>query len=109
MSLYSAADVAFVGGSLLDYGGHNPLEPASYGIPVLFGPHMEHCRHSAQLLLQAGGGLEVSDGPQLGEAVSRLLRSGAERGLRGQAALEVVIGDRGNAERTAEALKEAIL
>jgi 3-deoxy-D-manno-octulosonic-acid transferase len=109
MSLYSAADVAFVGGSLLAYGGHNPLEPASYGIPVLFGPHMDHCRRSAQLLLKAGGGIEVSDGPQLGETISRLLQSDAERDERGQAALQVVIKDRGNAERTAEALRGKIL
>ena len=109
MRLYSAADVAFVGGSLLPYGGHNPLEPASYGIPVLFGPHMEHCRRSAHLLLQAGGGIQVMDGGQLKEVASRLFVSDENRNRRGQAALKVVRDGRGTSERTAEALKKTVL
>lgn len=109
MRLYSAADVAFVGGSLLPYGGHNPLEPASYGIPVLFGPHMEHCRRSTNSLLRAGGGIQVMNGGQLKEVVLRLFASDEERDRRGQAALQVVREGGGTSERTVEALKETIL
>jgi 3-deoxy-D-manno-octulosonic-acid transferase len=109
MRLYSAADVAFVGGSLLPYGGHNPLEPASYGIPVLFGPHMEHCHRSAHLLLHAGGGIQIMDGDQLKEMTSHLLLSSQERHRRGQASLRVVREGGGNAEQTVEALKETVL
>jgi len=109
MRLYSAADVAFVGGSLLPYGGHNPLEPASYGIPVLFGPHMENCQRSADLLLQAGGGIQVTDGAQLKEVASRLLLSTQERHRRGQASLRVVQESFGTSQRVVEALKEKVL
>jgi len=109
MRLYSAADVAFVGGSLLPYGGHNPLEPASYGIPVLFGPHMEHCQRSADLLLQAGGGIHVTDGAQIKEVASRLLLSTQERHRRGQASLRVVQESFGTSQRVVEALKEKVL
>lgn len=109
MRLYSAADVAFVGGSLMPYGGHNPLEPAAYGIPVLFGRHMENCRRSAQLLLQAGGGVQVADGVELKEIASRLFHSDEERRRRGQAALRAVQESRGSSEKTVQALKERVL
>jgi 3-deoxy-D-manno-octulosonic-acid transferase len=109
MRLYAAADVAFVGGSLLPYGGHNPLEPASYAIPVFFGPHMEHCRRSAHSLLRAGGAIQVEDGMQLKEMASRLFVSGEERHRRGQAALQVVREGGGISERMAQALKETVL
>jgi 3-deoxy-D-manno-octulosonic-acid transferase len=109
MRLYSAADVAFVGGSLLPYGGHNPLEPAAYGIPVLFGRHMEHCRRSAQLLLHGGGGIQVASGIELTKATSRLFHSDEERLRRGQAALRAVQESRGSSEKTVQALKETVL
>jgi 3-deoxy-D-manno-octulosonic-acid transferase len=106
--LYAAADVAFVGGSLLPYGGHNPLEPASYGLPVLFGPHMEHCRQSARLLLENDGGLQVGDGQELQDHIWRLFQNGEERHRRGARALRAVHMSLGAARRTAEAVKEAI-
>ena len=53
-ALYAHADVAFVGGTLAPVGGHNVLEPAQAGCPVLFGPHPENARESAALLLAAG-------------------------------------------------------
>ncbi len=109
MRLYAAADVAFVGGSLLPYGGHNPLEPASYGIPVLFGPHMEHCHRSAHALLQAGAGIQVADGDELREVASRLLWSQDERRRRGQASRHVVLRGAGASQRTVDALKETVL
>ena len=62
-AVYVIADAAFVGGSLMPYGGHNPLEPAACGVPVLFGPHMDHTRKSAELLLESGGDIMV-EGPK---------------------------------------------
>jgi 3-deoxy-D-manno-octulosonic-acid transferase len=59
--LYAAADVAFVGGSLVPIGGHNLLEPAALGIPVLTGPSHSNSREVAQALLQCGAALEVAD------------------------------------------------
>lgn len=71
--LYGYAKVAFVGGSLRPFGGHNPLEPAICGTPVLFGPSMESQQESAQWLLNAGYARRVSDADSLAEAVSRNL------------------------------------
>jgi len=56
--VYSLADVAFVGGSLVPVGGHNLLEPAIHGVPVLFGRYVESCQEVAQRLKAAGGGFE---------------------------------------------------
>jgi 3-deoxy-D-manno-octulosonic-acid transferase len=109
MRLYSAADVAFVGGSLLPYGGHNPLEPASYGIPVLFGPHMEHCCQSASLLLDSEGGIRVENGGELKKNLLWLFENDEERHRRGARALHAVQKSVGAAHRTSEALRGAIL
>src|SRR3546814_15742546 len=57
---FAAADVAFVGGSLVPIGGHNVLEPAALGLPVLFGPHMHNFVAARDLLLAAQAGIEVS-------------------------------------------------
>ena len=72
-SLYAAADVAFVGGSLVSIGGHNLLEPASFGLPVLTGPSYFNARDIARLLLIQGsgaaGGERARVGGGLGAAV----------------------------------------
>jgi 3-deoxy-D-manno-octulosonic-acid transferase len=109
LRLYAAADVAFVGGSLLPFGGHNPLEPASYGLPVLFGPHMEHCRESARMLLDSSGALQVADVQELQDHVGRLLKNSEERRQRGAGALQAVQKSLGASRRTAEAVKEALI
>jgi 3-deoxy-D-manno-octulosonic-acid transferase len=108
LRLYAAADVAFVGGSLLPFGGHNPLEPASYGLPVLFGPHMDHCRQSARLLLNSDGGLEVNGVEELQAHIERLMQNDEERCRRGASALQAVQASLGASRRTAEALKGAM-
>ena len=71
--------IAFVGGSLVPVGGHNMLEPAALGVPVLFGPHTEHFTEPAAMLEQAGGGERVSDARSLGRAVAELLRDPERR------------------------------
>jgi len=70
---YQMARVAFIGGSLVPKGGHNPLEPAAYGVPVLFGPHMEDFQEIARDLENCGGGATVGSASELTEAVSRIL------------------------------------
>jgi 3-deoxy-D-manno-octulosonic-acid transferase len=72
LRFYAMSDIAFVGGSLAPTGGHNILEPASLGVPVLFGPHMQNFRESAALILSCGGGFQVKDGEEL-TAVLQLL------------------------------------
>lgn len=58
---YSIADIAFVGGSLVSIGGHDPVEPASLGKAVIFGPHMENASEAADALLTSGGAKVVND------------------------------------------------
>ncbi len=64
-----ASDIAFVGGSLVDVGGHNVLEPAALARPVLFGPHMHNFLAARDLLLACGAAQEISDAAALAKAV----------------------------------------
>jgi 3-deoxy-D-manno-octulosonic-acid transferase len=59
IGFYNMADIGFVGGSLVPIGGHDPVEPASLGKTVLFGPHMDNASEAAHTLLKSGGALEV--------------------------------------------------
>lgn len=77
--LYGVSDLVFMGGSLVPVGGHNPLEPASCGVPVLFGPHMENFRETAALFIASGAGERVPDGAGLVAAVALLAGSQAKR------------------------------
>lgn len=88
---YAAADVAFVGGSLVPIGGHNLLEPAALGMPVVTGPHNFNSEDIAQLLLEAGGLEVVAGEAELGPAVATLLADPALRVQRGEQARRVVV------------------
>jgi 3-deoxy-D-manno-octulosonic-acid transferase len=74
-SLYVHATVAFIGGSLRPFGGHNPLEPALAGAPVIFGPHMEDQRDAAELLVALDAATQVTDAISLANAVAARLRA----------------------------------
>lgn len=89
VEFFAAADLAFVGGSLVRVGGHNLLEPARLGKPVLFGPHMINYRELAAEMLRQGAAMEVSDARDLAAAVSDLLADPAKRQRMGQRAAEV--------------------
>jgi 3-deoxy-D-manno-octulosonic-acid transferase len=71
--IYAAADLVFVGGSLVARGGHNILEPAALGKPVLFGPHMENFSAAAETLTEAGAAFVARDGQELGQLAIRLV------------------------------------
>jgi len=104
--LYGAADVAFVGGTLAPYGGHNPLEPASLGVPVLVGAHTESCALEAELLIGRGGAARVRDGEELLVRVRSLLDDDSERASMGGRALMAVSSGRGATARTLEVLRK---
>jgi 3-deoxy-D-manno-octulosonic-acid transferase len=98
--LYSIGDVVFVGGSLIPLGGHNMLEPALRGKPVLFGPYTANFREAASLLLDGGGGLLVRDAGELADALRRLLDDPRQRGQVGAAAREAALSRHGAARKT---------
>jgi 3-deoxy-D-manno-octulosonic-acid transferase len=72
LTLYGCADVAFIGGSLIERGGHNPLEAAAYGIPVITGPHVFNFLHVYPALLEDEGCLQVSSVDELAPLLSEL-------------------------------------
>ncbi|UPY37424.1 3-deoxy-D-manno-octulosonic acid transferase [Sediminicoccus sp. KRV36] len=71
--LYRAADIAFIGGSLVPHGGQNPLEAARLGCPMIFGPHMENFQEASGGLLAAGGARQVQDAAALAATMADML------------------------------------
>lgn len=100
--LYRDATVAFVGGTLVPVGGHNLLEPAVWGKPVLFGPHTDHCAEVAALLLHAGGGRVVDGAHGLAQSLRELLANSDDLTRMGNAAQHVVADNQGALQRSAE-------
>ena len=96
---YAAADIAFVGGSLVQIGGHNLLEPAALGKPVLTGPYTYNAEDIARLLQDAGAARIVTDADELGEAVINLLGDAGERLRLGTLGRGVVDSNRGALDR----------
>jgi len=92
---YAASDIGFVGGSLVKKNGHNPIEPAACGLPVIFGPNMQDFSEIAAALLTAGGANEVSGCDDLTRLLKTLLASPQLRTEQGLAALQCVKSQRG--------------
>lgn len=101
---YGSADVAYVGGSLVPRGGHNVLEPAVAGRPVLFGPHVFNFAEVVQELKESGGGIEVADAEELAEWTLRLLSDPDMRSEVGRKGRAFVSNNRGAVDRVAELL-----
>lgn len=98
--LYSLADAAFVGGSLVPAGGHNILEPAWFSKPPVFGRSMENFRDMAAQFLAAKGGIEVSSGPMLGKVWEQLVEDKTTREKMGAAARTLSERNRGATARS---------
>lgn len=96
---YALADVAFVGGSLAPVGGHNVLEPAALGLPVLFGPQMHNFVAARDLLLGTGAAEQIPDAAALASAVQALLRDTARAQVMGRAGQAAVAANRGALDR----------
>ncbi len=97
--LYACADLAFVGGSLVPNGGHNYLEPAALGLPVLSGPHRFNFTEISELLEGAGALQVVADEGALAVAVQQWLQDSSARQRAGQAGQAVVADNQGALER----------
>ncbi|HCS88792.1 MAG: 3-deoxy-D-manno-octulosonic acid transferase [Thiohalocapsa sp. PB-PSB1] len=95
----AAADVAFVGGSLVPAGGHNLLEPAALGVPVLIGPHNFNFAEITRLLVNSEAAVSVADADELGRWLTRWLGDAAERARVGENGRRAVEQNRGALER----------
>lgn len=101
---YAMAEVVFIGGSLVAAGGHNPLEPAAAGVPVLFGPHMEDFSEIAVALTACGGGGQVDSVDALTAALRDILADAELRRTRAAAAAACVRANSGVVEHHLEAV-----
>ncbi len=93
--VYGLAAIAYVGGSLVSRGGQNPLEPARWGAPLLWGPHMENFRDLGSLFAESGAALPVKNAEELLAAVRDLLASPERREKMGRLARSVADAQRG--------------
>jgi len=108
IEFYAAADVAFVGGSLVPVGGHNLLEPAALERPVIVGPQTFNFEEVTEDLVNAGAALRIADADALGPTVVRLLSREVERRSMGEAAHRVMARERGAVDRTMEIVEEVL-
>ncbi|MDT8284418.1 MAG: hypothetical protein RQ767_02750, partial [Thermovirgaceae bacterium] len=101
---YALADAAFVGGSLVPVGGHNLLEPAMHGVPVLTGPYTHNFRDIAFRLTEAGGCIRVDSADEVESILRSLLDDGSLRERAGKAALEALHRASGASWRNQQAI-----
>ena len=106
-SVYSLAAVAFVGGSIADAGGHNPLEPAQFGVPIVIGPNYANFRAITEDL-RAHDALRIADKDQLPDILVELLTNGEEAHAVGRRAHEVFEQQAGATSRSVDALREIL-
>ena len=108
LRFYAAADVAFVGGSLVPIGGHNILEPAALSVPVIVGPQTFNFVEITASLIEADAALRINDGELLGEAVIKLLADPALRQRVGTAARAAFEREQGGVMRTVEVVEKVL-
>jgi 3-deoxy-D-manno-octulosonic-acid transferase len=99
MTFFGACDLAFVGGSLVPTGGHNVIEPAAWGVPVLTGPHLFNFSEASELLLGGGGMLVCQNSDELANHCTRLLEDDITRQIMSVAAGQVAEANRGALDR----------
>jgi len=104
-AIYSVGTVVFVGKSLVPGGGHNILEPASFGKPAIFGPHMENFREIATIMKEAGGGIEVRGEDDLFQVALKLLTDRSYYSQKSQAALCAIEKNQGAIQKTVQILE----
>jgi len=106
--VFQVATVVFVGGSLVDQGGHNILEPAVHGKPIVFGPHMENFAEIADAFLRQQGAVQVQSPAELATVVVRLVGDPVERARLGAAARALVEANRGAKPRTLDVIAQIL-
>ena len=108
-NIYSLATAAFVGGTLVDTGGHNLMEPAFYRKPVVYGPYLRGYLEMAEMLEKAGGGIRVNNGEGLFIKLRDLLNDKISRKNTGLAAYGIVESNRGATEKCLKVLESLLL
>ena len=106
--LYGLGRVAFVGASLVPLGGQNPLEPAVWAVPVLFGPHMDDFTDAKDMLLSCGAGRTVADGEDFYQQLRQLLLDHESARLLGEAGRLALSAHQGAAHRLADLALELL-
>jgi 3-deoxy-D-manno-octulosonic-acid transferase len=107
-TIYQIATVVFVGGSLVGTGGHNVLEPAVFGKPIVFGPHMENFVEIAEAFVVNGAGVQLGDERELDETLVTLMGDPVRRARLGAAARALVEANRGANDRSVTVLTDLL-
>lgn len=107
-TVYQLGTVVFVGGSLVPTGGHNILEPAVFGKPIVFGPHMQNFAEIADAFLANSAGVQVRSEGELDEALTTLMTDPVRRARLGAAARALVEANRGAKDKTLAVLAELL-
>jgi 3-deoxy-D-manno-octulosonic-acid transferase len=106
--LYQIATAVFVGGSLVDHGGHNILEPAVFGKPIVFGPHMQNFKEIADAFLANDAALQVESDRALEDVLLTLVSDPVRRARLGAAARALVEANRGAKTKTLAVIAELV-
>jgi 3-deoxy-D-manno-octulosonic-acid transferase len=107
-TIYQIATVVFVGGSLVATGGHNVLEPAVFGKPIVFGPHMENFLEIAEAFVSNGAGVQLAGEEELDETFRLLMSDPVRRARLGAAARALVEANRGANEKSVTVLSQLL-
>jgi 3-deoxy-D-manno-octulosonic-acid transferase len=108
LTYYACGDVAYVGGGMGEQGGHNALEPAALGVPVLFGPNMANARDIADQLLACRAAEQVDDLRSLSAAAERILGDDSLRERMGRAGRALVTANKGALGTTLAAVRNLL-
>jgi len=103
--LYAIADVAFVGGSLVALSGHNPLEPAAFSKPIIFGQYMSDFAHISQMFVDSGGAVQVENANSLYKTIADILSDSDKARNMGEKAFRVFNANKGAVEKTLKVIE----
>jgi len=106
--LYAVSDVAFVGGSLVDLNGHNPLEPAAFSKPIIFGRYMSDFAHISQMLVDSGGAVRVENTNSLYKTIVEILSDSGKAHNMGRKAFKVFNANKGAVEKTLKVIESQL-
>jgi len=102
--LYQLATAVFVGGSLVDHGGHNILEPAIFGKPIVFGPYMHNFKEIAEAFVANDAAIQLASERELDETLVGLVTDPVRRARLGAAARALVAANRGAKTKTLDVI-----